>query len=131
MAKKEVKSKGRDTMDLLLENSITLQKTLASLAVELKGLNKKVSSLLKLFEDASKAFKEAKVKGMAAPAEAAVPEELMEKIDELVKQNKTIARGLILLERTVRENMASRTAKPGSGPAREEYKPKPLPEFTF
>lgn len=122
MAKKEVKGKDA-TMDLLLENSIALQKTIANLAIELKGLNKKVSSLLELFEDASKAFKEAKVKGMAAPAEAVVPEELMEKIDELVKQNRIIAKSLILLEKTIKEGL-----KPEP---KEEYKPKPLPEFTF
>jgi len=120
MAKKEDK-----TINLLLENNIALQKSVMSLATEVKNLNKKVSALLSLFEDASKAFKEARIEGEAvAPA---VSEELSEKIDALAKQNKTIARGLLLLEKTLRESKVAETGKKG----KEEYKPKPLPEFSF
>ena len=117
--------KTNKTMDLLLENNIALQKSITNLAVEVKSLNKKVSSLLTLFEDASKAFKEATIEGEAiAPT---IPEELSEKIDALVKQNKTIAKGLLLLEKTLRESKST-TASRGN---KEEYKPKPLPEFSF
>ncbi|UZE94256.1 MAG: hypothetical protein IB618_01645 [Candidatus Pacearchaeota archaeon] len=125
MTKKGVKS--TKAIDLLLENTIALQKTITNLATELKSLNKKVSSLLKLFEDASKAFKEARIEGAAAaPSEIA---ELSEKIDDLVKQNMTIAKGLLLLEKTLRESKVERPSP--ARPSRETHKPKPLPEFSF
>ncbi len=123
-----VKKRGmsKDTMDLLLENNIALQKTVTNLAFELKTLNKKVSSLLNLFEDASKSFKEIRTEEMAL-APTVESEELSTKIDELVKQNRTIARGLLLLEKTVRESKTVIRAEK----TKEGYKSKPLPEFTF
>lgn len=138
MAKKEA-------MDLLLENTIALQKTLAGLATELKTLNKKVSELFELFEAASSAFKEAKATGGAE-----IPADISEKIDMLVEQNKTLAKGLLLLEKTVREKPSSTSAtmpltRPSAKPLKplkkkpaqeeteseEEYQAQPLPEFSF
>ena len=125
----------------LLENTISLQNTLTNLASELKTLNKKVSSLLQLFERASKSFGEAKSKGVRG----AVSGELSEKVDELVKQNRTIAKGLLLLEKSMRGDkperiLKIRPRKKIRKPERkfeepeleeEEYKPEPLPEFSF
>lgn len=138
MAKKEA-------MDLLLENTIALQKTLTSLATELKTLNKKVSELFELFEAASSAFKEAKTAGAGG---AEIPSDIADKIDMLVEQNKTLAKGLLLLEKTVREKPGSATmqlTKPVTKPLKplrkkpaqeeeeseEEYQAQPLPEFSF
>ena len=153
MAKKEA------TMDILLENTIALQKTLASLASELKALNKKVSELFELFESASAAFREAG----AGEGAAGISSDIADKIDTLVEQNKTLAKGLLLLEQAVRERKSESPAalsRP-SHPARpvkplrkrlkqareeeaeeeageeveasesEEYKAQPLPEFSF
>lgn len=117
------------TMDLLLENTITLQRTITDLAIELKSLNNKVSSLLNLFEEASKTFKKVKQAKPVTPvtetAGSITPEtisKITRKMDDLAKQNRTIAKGLILLEKTVRENKPKET---------KELKPKPLPEFSF
>lgn len=121
MVKKEVKNKSE--MNLLLENSIVLQKTITKLAIELKTLNKKVSSMLDLFEDASEAFKQGG--GIAVPAEMAGTEELVDKMDKLIKQNKTIAKGILLLEESFRKQ------KPEIKVKKAEYKAKPLPEFSF
>lgn len=149
MAKKEAQ------IDLLLQNTIALQKTLVELATEIKTLNKKVSNLVTLFETASSAFKQGKTKGMPSAA-GNVPQNLLEKIDTLVEQNKTLAKGLLLLEKTIREREQPATAirpsitarpKPKVRPIKrkpveeeeeeateeteEEYKPQPLPEFSF
>lgn len=155
MAKKEDKA-----VDLLLQNTIELQKTLVNLASEVKTLNKKVDSLLKLFETASSSFREAKSKGIS---QGNVPGELLDKIDTLVEQNKTLAKGLLLLEKTMREKetmpettraeMKAAIERPMERPFEsrhsplkklkqrqkeeeetsdeEEYKPQPLPEFSF
>lgn len=131
MAKKEA-------IDLLLENTIALQKTLASLATELKALNKKVSELFELFEAASAAFKE-------GSTEAKVPSNISEKIDILIEQNKTLAKGLLLLEKTVRAKPETVSlTRPAAKPMKPlkkkplleeeetvEYRAQPLPEFSF
>ncbi|MEM2954728.1 MAG: hypothetical protein QW625_02145, partial [Candidatus Nanoarchaeia archaeon] len=81
-----------------------------------------------------------------------VPQELLDKINALVEQNRTIAKGLLLLEKALREKETKET---GAGIRRtksmlrkkpapeeteteetaeaetEEYKPQPLPEFSF
>jgi len=146
MAKKEA-------IDLLLENTIALQKTLASLATDLKSLNKKVSDLFELFESASSAFKEGKTgKGER------VPSDIAGKMDMLVEQNKTLAKGLILLDKTLRgkestepspmmpsslsRTRATKSLKKKPLPEEEEeeikvetsdegYQSQPLPEFSF
>jgi len=140
MAKKKV-------MDLLLENTIALQKTLTNLASELKVLNKRVSELFELLEAASAAFKERKVE------EKQIPSDIEEKLDKIIEQNKTLAKGLLLLEKTIREKEEMKTFPGPIRPLRtkplrkkpleeeseeteeekteEEYKPQPLPEFSF
>ena len=108
--KREGKEAGKSTADLLFENFIALQRVLADVSVKLTGLTEQISSLLKLFEASAKSFKEKKeqqkteIKGVK------------EKLDELVEQNRTIAKGMSIVE----EEMAA-----------EKSKPKPLPEFRF
>lgn len=109
---KEVKVKpDKKVLDMLLENSIALQKTLADLAIDLKVLNKKINSLLTLFETASKTIKE------RPTAKVPATTEVLDKLDALTKQNKTIAKGLLLLERAIREEKVTPPAA------------KPLPEI--
>ena len=121
---KEVKAKPvvekKSSLDMLLENSIALQKTLATLATDLKTLNQKVSSMVELFEAAGKTFKEKP--GAVAAAKAELPKEFVDKINALVEQNKTIARGILLLEMAIRE---IKEAPEGEAAA----EPKPLPEL--
>lgn len=96
-----------NTMNLLLENSVALQKMLADLAFNLKDLNKKITSMLELFENASRNIKESPPDGG-----------LSEKVEELSKQNKTIAKGLLLLEKSMREKED-----------KHESGPRPLPSI--
>lgn len=104
MAKEKGANVSDSTMKALLDNSITLQKTLADLAFNLKDLNRKVTDMLELFEGASRSMKE-------SPPDS----ELAEKVGSLERQNRTIAKGLLLLEKSLRskEDRAGR--------------PKPLP----
>ncbi len=102
------------TIKLLLENNIGLQKKLVDLTVSADELTKKLSRLLDLVEKASDEF----VGGGKETKLGTTP--LANKLDELIRQNRTIARGLILLEKFVREKV---------GGKEEEFKP--LPEFKF
>ena len=92
----------------LIENNIGLQKKTTDLLVGINSLTKKVSSLVSLFEGAAKRIRPGMEEEELKP--------LLEKLDMLTDQNKTIARGLVLLEEYIREK-------------RKPFQPKPLPEF--
>lgn len=113
---KEVKKEDKQkyTFNLLIENSVTLQRILTEVAINLKVLNEKLDNLLNLFEEAAKTFKERKPESGAR--------ELVERLDEISNQNRTIAKGVMLLEQSVRSG--SEGEEPQS-----TLKPKPLPEL--
>jgi len=119
--KKKTKKKGekikQETMDLLIENSIALQKTLTDLAGDINKLSKDIAEMLNLFKEASKAFSEGK--RLAPGGELA----LREKLDILIEQSRVIAKGLVLLESYIKEKISKKEE--------EEPKPKPLPQFKF
>lgn len=111
-------SKGYEkTVRLLIENNVMLQKKLVDLTSSIDGMNKQMGKILHLIEIASTDFSK-------KDSEEGGHEDLIEKLESLINQNKTIAKGLILLEKFVRE-------KTGSGSRREMDDFEPLPEFRF
>ena len=107
------------TIKLLLENFVFIQKVLADVSTDLTKLNQQLASLLGLFEQAAKNFVE--VEKVSGKVESSKANELLGKLDTLLEQNRTIAKGLTLIEQKLREQ----TEVP---PA---FSPKPLPEFRF
>lgn len=99
----------------MIENSVTLQKILTEVAINLKVLNEKIDNLLSLFKEAAKTFKEKKPEGEKE-------KEIVGKLDDISNQNKTIAKGVMLLEQAVR----SESEEP-----HPTLKPRPLPEFSI
>ncbi|MBU4502388.1 MAG: hypothetical protein KKA79_07355 [Nanoarchaeota archaeon] len=97
----------------LAENNLELQKKTTELIISIKDLTKKIDNMVEIFDEAAKHIKE----GTDRP--------LMEKLSGLLEQNKTIAKGLILLEKYVREKSAM-SITPISG-----FQPKPLPRSNF
>lgn len=79
----------------ILESNVTLQKKITDLVVSTNDLNQKVGKLVGIFEDAAKHIKPGLEDEQLSP--------LINKLEELLDQNKTIAKGLVLLERFVRE----------------------------
>lgn len=131
MAKKRKKtsnSKGtKKSLDsAIVENLIALQKINTDLAEKFDKLAKEISGLLSLFEMAARSFaKNPAIEGIDKD------KEFLEKIDKLLEQNKTIAKGLTLMEEKVRERMYQ---KPSSEESPENaYQPspssRPLPRF--
>ncbi len=108
------------TIELLVENNVSLQKKMVDLTTSIDTMNKKVGRLLHLIEQASEEF----TKGGRVEKESKNLSEtaLVDKLEGLINQNKTIARGLLLLEKYVREK---------SGRGNEGDKFKPLPEYKF
>lgn len=136
MAKRgKVKAKGNsDIKGALLDNFVMLQRTLVETAAALKQVDKKISSLLDLFEDASKSFKEKERAGGTSTYMAS-------KLASIEEQNKVIAKTLLLLEKQMREKEKYGIARPRlaieeeAESIRERIKPKakkkkPEPEET-
>lgn len=88
--------------DKILENLVDLQKVHTNLAEKFDKLAKEISNLLALFELAARSFsKHPALKGSESDRE------FLEKIDKLLEQNKTIAKGLTLMEEQIRRKAYS------------------------
>lgn len=91
-------------IDQLFQNNVVLQEKVVDLVSEIKTLTDKIDDMVTLFQQAAKHIKE----GTDQP--------LIKKIDELLEQNKSIAKGLILLEKYVREKSATEAIRPFGRP---------------
>jgi hypothetical protein len=111
-----VKRGSEEFEKLLVENFISLQKVLTDLTSKFDGLTKQISELLTLFEKSAKDITENQGERLTKE-----DKRFMDKLDSLIEQNKTIARGLTLLEEKIRktENRENKITS----------RPKPLPEF--
>jgi len=114
----------------MLENLIELQKVHTNLAEKFDKLSEQLTSLLGLFEGAARSFAEHPANQVAEK-----DKEFLEKVDKLLEQNKTIAKGLTLVEERIRERVYG---APRTEMVREERAPeeniqpgigKPLPRF--
>lgn len=123
--KKRMTAKERE--ELLIENFVGLQHAMTNMSVKFGGLSDNISKLLQIFEESAKNF----VSG-GKPDDA----EMLTKIDSLLNQNKTIAKGLVLMEGKLRgrsENVMSANVPPRiEMPSKIETPssgPKPLPSL--
>lgn len=134
MVQKEWKQDHKDSKKTeiekqLLENMIQLQKVHTNLAERFDRLSTQISSLLGLFEIAAKNF--AKNQGIQLTDR---DKDFLDKVDKLLEQNKTIAKGLTLMEDRIRERMsgAANTQRASEG-NEDDYQPsslnRPLPRI--
>jgi hypothetical protein len=77
---------------ILVDNFVSLQKVMTNLSLKFDKLTHQISNLLELFEISAKALAEKDAKHGGKDST-----KLIEKIDILMDQNKTIARGLTLM----------------------------------
>ena len=122
----------------ILENLVHLQKVNIDLAEKFDKLTREISSLLNLFESAAKSLT-----STLSQEHEEKDEELLEKLDKLLEQNKTIAKGLSLMEERIhlpfaRQTSSQLTTKQTGEQTQEipeeyapsiESEPKPLPKF--
>ena len=80
----------------LIENNILLQKKTTELITSVNELSKKIDKMLSLFETAAKSIEHGEIE-----------EPLAKKLESLIDQNKIIARGLLLLEKYVRDKTST------------------------
>ncbi len=94
--KKPIKKKkmtAREREELLIENFVGLQHAMTNMSVKFGSLSDNISKLLQVFEESAKNFVSG---GKTDDAE------MLKKIDSLLNQNKTIAKGLVLMEGKLR-----------------------------
>ncbi len=84
----------------LIENFISLQKVMVNLSVKFDGLTNQISKLLELFEISAKALAE---RDFVTEKEKKENREVMDKMDEIIGQNKILARGLTLMHDRITE----------------------------
>jgi len=98
--KKSLKKSSEESIKLLVENNVALQKVLTDLSLNINHLTGEVSELLKIFKEASKTFGEERAVEEVQREET---RHLIGKMEDLIDQNKTVAKGLVLLESTMKE----------------------------
>ncbi|MBS3070787.1 hypothetical protein J4407_00590 [Candidatus Pacearchaeota archaeon] len=84
----------KDAEKVLIENFVALQKVMTNLSLKFDELTIQISKLLELFEISAKSLAERRDFGMG---DGRAHRELSGKLDNLMEQNKTLARGLSLL----------------------------------
>jgi len=114
----------------LIQNFINLQKVMTNLSIKFDSLSDQMSRLLQLFEISAKTF----VTKQEEVVDKKEDHELVKKLDALLDQNKTIAKGLTLVEEKIRHRIygdlpsaPSTTNPPVSIPAKPL--PRPIPKF--
>ncbi len=111
MTKKTSKRMSKEAMiKELISMNLTLQQKNTELIGAMSKLTSKITTMVSLFEQAAKDIKQG------------TDEPLMKKLEGLLEQNRNIARGLLLLEKYVREKAAITTST---------FPPKPLPKSRF
>ena len=91
-------SSTNSTNKILVQNFVQLQKVLTNLAEKFDKLSNNISSLLQLFEISARTFAE-------KPSELQKDKEFLDKLNALMEQNKTIAKGLTLMEEKIRQRV--------------------------
>lgn len=98
--KREVKKD--NTNKILIENFVHLQKVFTNLAEKFDKLSNNITNLLQLFEISARTFAE---KQAAGGPDLQKDKEFLDKLNSLMEQNKTIAKGLTLMEEKIRQRV--------------------------
>jgi chromosome segregation ATPase len=127
---KKSTDKSRDTEKVLIENFVALQKVMTNLSGKFDNLAHQISKLLDLFEMSAKALAEKDFELEKINRENM---KLLEKIENVLEQNKTIARGLTLMHDRIGEpkSYTSQIAERQPVSQQQRNQPRPLSEETL
>ncbi|MBT4166089.1 hypothetical protein HOE04_03565 [archaeon] len=117
MVKKDVSAKKkkmtRADMDMMMiDNFINLQKVLTNLSVKFDELSGNMSKMLQLFEISAKSFAEKYSESDLGNLPSS-EREFLKKLDSLLDQNKTISKGIMMMEERIRNRARSPYPEPG------------------
>lgn len=118
----EKKMTAREREELLIENFVGLQHAMTNMSIKFGALSDNISRLLQVFEESAKNF----VSGGKSD-----DSDMLKKIDSLLNQNKTIAKGLVLMEGKLRGRSEGEKSNQPPAPSRAvdmaPARPRPLP----
>jgi len=109
----------------LIENFISLQKVMVNLSVKFDSLSNQISKLLELFEISAKALAE---KEFVTDKEKKDNRDVVQKMDEIIDQNKVLARGMTLMHDRISEQEEMPFTQP-TQPTSLPMMPRPLPSM--
>jgi len=109
MPRKKASVTSEPIIDELIKHNVALEKVSLELLESVNKLTSRIDRMLSLFEEAAKNIEK---------AETLEEQPLARKLESLIDQNKTIARGLLLLEKFIRDKTPAGFTPP----------PKPLPK---
>ena len=78
----------------LIENFVSMQKVLTNMTIKFDSLANQISKLLDLFETSAKTLAEKDINLNQTSTDS---KEILNKVDALLDQNKTIARGMLMI----------------------------------
>ena len=113
--KTEVKISEKNMEKILIENFVSLQRVMVNLSEKFDGLSNNISKLLELFELSASALAKKDI-NFTKPMDE---EKIIGKLNNILEQNKIIARGMAL--------MGEGTG--GGMPLQERTNPAPVPAF--
>lgn len=85
----------REMQEMLIDNFVGLQRAMTNMSIKFEGLSEQMRKLLEIFELSAKNFVTQNSSGDS-------DKDVLDKINSLLEQNKTIAKGLVLLEEKLR-----------------------------
>jgi len=118
-SEKKNKMTAKEREELLIENFVGLQHAMTNMSIKFGLLSDNISKLLQVFEEAAK---------NTLSGGKGDNEDLLNKIDSLLNQNKTIAKGLVLMESKLR-GRTEESPRPASTSEMPPVRPKPLPNI--
>jgi len=98
--KEAKKDRNEEIVKILIENSVSLQKVMTNTSIKLDALSNNISGLLRLFEMSARSFMD-----KMPIQDLEKDKEFLNKLNMLIDQNKTIAKGLTLMEEKIRERV--------------------------
>jgi|TARA_Y100000034_G_C6896513_1_gene413447 hypothetical protein len=118
-----VAKKTNTVEEILVENFVSLQRVMTNLSVKFDNLSTQISKLLELFEISAKTLAEKTYDSKDNENSREIVKKsdnlLEQKLDNLIEQNKVIARGLTLLH----ESNSPQQLQPPINPIRPQPKP--------
>ncbi len=122
--------------EALINNFTNLQRVLTNLSLKFEDLSNNISKMLQLFEISAKSFAEKISEKDLTPeprtqAQKEMDKEYLKKLDSLLDQNKTIAKGIMLMEERIRQRNMPHRNIPEQNESRFKgmFKSKPLPKI--
>ena len=79
--------------EMLIENFVGLQHAMTNLSIKFGSLTEQINNLLRVYEESALSF---------AQGGKVNDKEMLDKINNLLEQNKTIAKGLVMMESKLR-----------------------------